>query len=211
MLGFTPNNEATDGVDYGYDAQNRDQLTNDASWSIEDNNYIIQGVGEFDELNTYPLNIYLSDQGNVSISLTDLENFDEDIDVFVYDSTEDSYTQINYSNFNIDLEAGDYNGRFNIVFVEDNSLSVIDTQLKDITVKYLHNSNELYIKTPSSINAKQIYMINIAGQVVKSWNMTNLPLSDELRIPVKNISEGNYVVKIETNTSSYSKKVIVKY
>ncbi|WP_335976423.1 HYR domain-containing protein [Gaetbulibacter jejuensis] len=211
LLGFTPNNEATDGVDYGYDAQNRDQLTNDASWSIEDNNYIIQGVGEFDELNTYPLNIHLSDQGNVSISLTDLENFDEDIDVFVYDSTEDSYTQINYSNFNIDLEAGDYNGRFNIVFVEDNSLSVIDTQLKDITVKYLHNSNELYIKTPSSINAKQIYMINIAGQVVKSWNMTNLPLSDELRIPVKNISEGNYVVKIETNTSSYSKKVIVKY
>jgi hypothetical protein len=211
LLGFTPNNEATDGVDYGYDAQNRDQLTNDASWSIEDNNYIIQGVGEFDELNTYPLNIHLSDQGNVSISLTDLENFDEDIDVFVYDSTEGSYTQINYSNFNIDLEAGDYNGRFNIVFVEDNSLSVIDTQLKDITVKYLHNSNELYIKTPSSINAKQIYMINIAGQVVKSWNMTNLPLSDELRIPVKNISEGNYVVKIETNTSSYSKKVIVKY
>ncbi|WP_262733012.1 HYR domain-containing protein [Gaetbulibacter sp. NE] len=211
LLGFTPNNEATDGVDYGYDAQNRDQLTNDASWSIEDNNYIIQGVGEFDELNTYPLNIHLSDQGNVSISLTDLENFDEDIDVFVYDSSEDSYTQINYSNFNINLEAGDYNGRFNIVFVEDNSLSVIDTQLKDITVKYLHNSNELYIKTPSSINAKQIYMINIAGQVVKSWNMTNLPLSDELRIPVKNISEGNYVVKIETNTSSYSKKVIVKY
>ncbi|TBV25653.1 hypothetical protein DMZ43_12005 [Meridianimaribacter sp. CL38] len=211
LLGFTPNNEATDGVDYGYDAQNRDQLTNDASWSIEDNNYIIQGVGEFDELNTYPLNIHLSDQGNVSISLTDLENFDEDIDVFVYDSTEDSYTQINYSNFNINLEAGDYNSRFNIVFVEDNSLSVIDTQLKDITVKYLHNSNELYIKTPSSINAKQIYMINIAGQVVKSWNMTNLPLSDELRIPVKNISEGNYVVKIETNTSSYSKKVIVKY
>ncbi|MGG5488407.1 HYR domain-containing protein, partial [Gaetbulibacter sp. PBL-D1] len=211
LLGFTPNNEATDGVDYGYDAQNRDQLTNDASWSIEDNNYIIQGVGEFDELNTYPLNIHLSDQGNVSISLTDLENFDEDIDVFVYDSTEDSYTQINYSNFNINLEAGDYNGRFNIVFVEDNSLSVIDTQLKDITVNYLHNSNELYIKTPSSINAKQIYMINIAGQVVKSWNMTNLPLSDELRIPVKNISEGNYVVKIETNTSSYSKKVIVKY
>ncbi|RYH72181.1 HYR domain-containing protein [Flavobacteriaceae bacterium 144Ye] len=211
LLGFTPNNEATDGVDYGYDAQNRDQLTNDASWSIEDNNYIIQGVGEFDELNTYPLNIHLSNQGNVSISLTDLENFDEDIDVFVYDSTEDSYTQINYSNFNINLEAGDYNGRFNIVFVEDNSLSVIDTQLKDITVKYLHNSNELYIKTPSSINAKQIYMINIAGQVVKSWNMTNLPLSDELRIPVKNISEGNYVVKIETNTSSYSKKVIVKY
>ncbi|WP_166667461.1 HYR domain-containing protein, partial [Meridianimaribacter flavus] len=211
LLGFTPNNEATDGVDYGYDAQNRDQLTNDASWSIEDNNYIIQGVGEFDELNTYPLNIHLSDQGNVSISLTDLENFDEDIDVFVYDSTEDSYTQINYSNFNINLEAGDYNSRFNIVFVEDNSLSVIDTQLKDITVKYLHNSNELYIKTTSSINAKQIYMINIAGQVVKSWNMTNLPLSDELRIPVKNISEGNYVVKIETNTSSYSKKVIVKY
>jgi len=211
LLGFTPNNEATDGVDYGYDAQNRDQLTNDASWSIEDNNYIIQGVGEFDELNTYPLNIHLSDQGNVSISLTDLENFDEDIDVFVYDSTEDSYTQINYSNFNINLEAGDYNGRFNIVFVEDNSLSIIDTQLKDITVKYLHNSNELYIKTPSSINAKQIYMINIAGQVVKSWNMTNLPLSDELRIPVKNISEGNYIVKIETNTSSYSKKVIVKY
>lgn len=67
------------------------------------------------------------------------------------------------------------------------------------------------LKTPSSINVKQIYLININGQTVGSWNSTNQPLSNEIRIPVKNISEGNYIVKVETNYSSYNKKIIIRY
>jgi hypothetical protein len=51
----------------------------------------------------------------------------------------------------------------------------------------------------------------MAGQTVASWNATNLPLSDKIRIPVKNLSDGNYIIKVETKETTYNKKVIIKY
>ncbi|MCL8008872.1 T9SS type A sorting domain-containing protein, partial [Gelidibacter japonicus] len=66
-------------------------------------------------------------------------------------------------------------------------------------------------KTPASIEVRQVYLINIAGQAVRSWNMTNMNFGQEFKIPVKDISEGNYVLKVETNTNSYNKKVIIKF
>ena len=90
-------------------------------------------------------------------------------------------------------------------------MSVIDNDYKDILVNYLQKTNEIYVKTPPQIDTKQIYVINVAGQIIKSWNMTNLPLASELKIPVKNISEGTYIIKIETSTRSINKKIIIKY
>ena len=49
------------------------------------------------------------------------------------------------------------------------------------------------------------------AEAVRSWNMTNMNFGQEFKIPVKNISEGNYVLKVETNTNSYNKKVIIKF
>jgi hypothetical protein len=61
LLGFTPNNEASDAFDYGYDGENFETLPSDLSWSIENKIYIIQGVGSFDENKSYPLNMLLDE------------------------------------------------------------------------------------------------------------------------------------------------------
>ncbi|WP_456440264.1 BspA family leucine-rich repeat surface protein [Psychroserpens sp.] len=212
LLGFMDNNLATDAVDYGYDALNNGTFPNDMSFIIEDEKYIIQGVGNFDETKSYPLCIDLTNSGTIEIKLTDLENFEEDIDIFIYDAIEETYSQFNDISFQITLEAGNYNDRFFLVFQEETTLSTIDNEFKDIMVNYLQTNNEIYIKTPSSIQVKQVYLINIVGQVIASWNASNLPLSDEIRISVKNnISEGNYILKLETNYTTYNKKVIIKY
>ncbi|MCL8007221.1 T9SS type A sorting domain-containing protein, partial [Gelidibacter japonicus] len=109
------------------------------------------------------------------------------------------------------LEAGNYSGRFSIVFRPDSTLSNIDQDFKDISVKYLQKTDEIYVNTPASIEVRQVYLVNMAGQAVRSWNMTNINFAQEFKIPVKNISEGNYVLKVETNTNSYNKKVIIKF
>ncbi|WP_163517052.1 HYR domain-containing protein [Gelidibacter japonicus] len=211
LLAFTPNNDATDGFDYGYDALNRDAFPSDMSFLIEGKKYIIQGVGAFDINKKYPLDMTLKISGNVELSLTGLENFDEDIDVYVHDSLLDTYTRINTVGFQANLEAGNYSGRFSIVFQPDTTLDIIDQDFKDISVKYLQKTDEIYVKTPASIEVRQVYLINIAGQAVRSWNMTNMNFGQEFKIPVKDISEGNYVLKVETNTNSYNKKVIIKF
>jgi hypothetical protein len=211
VIGFMDSENATDGIDYGYDGINQDTFPSDMSFNIEDEKFIIQGVGNFDVTKSYPLDIDLTNGGTIEIVLNDIENFDEAIDVFIFDALDGTYTKFNDISFQITLEAGNYNNRFYLVFQEDASLSAIDNEFKDIIVNYLQNTNEIYIKTPPSITVKQLYLINIAGQTVASWNATNLPMSDEIKIPVKNISESAYILKVETRTRTFHKKIIIKY
>ena len=140
-----------------------------------------------------------------------LENFDEDINVFVYDALLDTYFRINSVNYQMNLDAGSQANRYYIAFQEDGVLSVNDTDFNDIIVSYLNDSNEIYIKIPYSIDIKQVYLVNMLGQTVRSWNNTNAPLSHDCKIPVRNISEGAYIIKVETNYTTYNKKVIIKY
>ena len=61
------------------------------------------------------------------------------------------------------------------------------------------------------MNVKQVYLINLLGQTVKSWNITNMPRisTHEFKIPVKNISEGNYIIRVETSTNTINKRIII--
>ncbi|WP_229791267.1 HYR domain-containing protein [Winogradskyella epiphytica] len=211
LLAFTPDNDATDAVDYGYDALNSDDFPSDMSFLIEDDNYVIQGVGEFDITKVYPLEMVLGQQGNVEVELGELENFDEEIDVFIYDAVLNTYTRFNDVNFQMNLEAGTYSNRFYLTFQEDAELSIIEDEFETVIVRYLHDTDEIYVKTPPSIQVKQLYLINVAGQMVYSWNATNLPMSHEIKIPVKHISEGAYILKAETDTGTFNRKLIIKY
>ncbi|MBJ7879314.1 LamG-like jellyroll fold domain-containing protein [Gelidibacter salicanalis] len=211
LLGFVPNDLATDGVDYGYDALNKDNYPSDLSWMINKSKYIIQGVGNFDETKRYPFALHLGKNGAAEIKLTELENFTETIDVYIYDSVLGTYHQINSTNFTISLDAGNYDNRFYLAFSEEKSLSIIDEEFKNVVVKYLQNTDEIYIKTPNDIEVQQVSLVNIIGQTVQAWNATNTTLSNDMKIPVKYLPDGNYIVKIQTTTGTFNKKVIVKY
>ncbi|MGC1632801.1 MAG: T9SS type A sorting domain-containing protein, partial [Gelidibacter sp.] len=210
LLGFTPDDAATDGIDYGYDGLNSDDFPSDLSFAIEDKKFVIQGVGAFDINKKYPLDMSLNIAGNIELALTGLENFDATIDVFVYDAQMDTYTKINNTGFQMPMQSGQYSDRFSIVFTTDSTLSTIDQEFKDITVKYLQKTAEIYVHTPASIEVRQVNLINMIGQSVKTWNISDTHYSEEFKIPVKDITTGNYIIQIETSTSSYSKKVVIQ-
>ena len=213
LLGFIPNKLATENIDYGYDALNTDDYPDDMSWIIENDNFTVQGVGNYDETIQYPLGIFLTNAGSIEISLRELENFSTDIDVYIYDSLLSTYSRINDINYEFNLDAGDYLDRFYLTFVKEEDSLDIEEHILDnnqFIVNYLNDTHELYIKTPKDIDVKQVYLLNILGQNVKSWNSTNVPMSHEIRIPVKNISDGNYIIKVETSAKSINKKVIIK-
>ncbi len=118
LLGFTPDNTATDGVDYGYDGLNPDDFPDDLNWIIEDERYVIQGVGAFENTKIYPLGLFLSNSGDIEIKLTGLENFTEDINVFVFDAKLNTYTQLNDANYSGYSDSGDYTDRYFITFLD---------------------------------------------------------------------------------------------
>ncbi|MFD2540886.1 HYR domain-containing protein [Lacinutrix gracilariae] len=211
LLAFTPNNEASDAIDYGFDAKNSDYFPSDMSFLIENEKYIIQGVGAFDIEKMYPITIDLGVSGNIQIALDDLENFEEAIDVFIYDALLGSYTAINENNYQITLDAGSHNNRYFIAFKEDNELNTIDQQHNNVVINYLSATSEIYINVPNTVDIKQVYLVNLLGQTVKSWNATNAPLSQECKLPVRKIAEGTYIIKVRTsNNAIINKKVVVK-
>jgi hypothetical protein len=211
LLGFVPNNRATDGVDYGYDAPKYNIFPNDLTWLIDEKRYEIQGVGEFDEAKLLPLGLFLTKGGGIEISLNAMEGFTPSTKVYVYDALLRTYTKINEKSFNILLETGDYLNRFNITFSKNNSLSTEDDQLSNIGLNYLQSSKEIFIKTANDITVKQVYLLNILGQTIKTWNATNSASfsSNEIKLPVKGVSEGSYIIQVETSKGSTNKKIVI--
>jgi len=173
--------------------------------------YVMQSVGDFDASKKYPVGIQLGISGEISISLEELENFDSDIPVYVYDSLLNTYTQINDSDFVLTLDTNSYMDRFFISFEADDTLSTSSSEIDSIRLYYLQDTQEIYINWVNSYDIKKVQLLNILGQEVKQWDDIEPLNQHEIKIPVKNISEGNYVIKVTNNHGkTTNKKVIIK-
>lgn len=216
LLGFTSDNSATDDVDYGYDALNIENLPDDLSWRINDQNYIIQGVGEFDISKQYPLGMFLSNSGEIQIALNSLENFETEIDVYVYDSYLDTFTSINDSNYINSLYSGEYLNRYHITFTNDLSLinfanssaqlSIDEFGLKSASIKYIKNTSQINVDTQNSttINSLKVYSIN--GQLL--FEKQNI-FASSFKTTINNIQSSTVIVQIENNNKASLSKLLL--
>ena len=210
LLGFTTNDAATDNFDFGYDAINIEDFPNDMNWMIEDERYIVQGVGAYATTKFYPLGIFLSDSGEIQIGLNSLENFDEEIPVYVYDSELNTYAQINEQNFMHDISSGEYINRFYITFstdltIESNSaLSMDNENLIKNEIKFYSNFNELHVI--SSDNILSIKMFDNSGKQINSFSFET---TNEIKLPIEgtNLSTGIYIVSVTTLSGVQNKLI----
>ena len=133
LLAFTSDNAATDGVDYGYDATVSSPFTNDLNWLIEDNRYVIQGVGAFDNNKQYLFGLYNEFSGEATIEITSLEDFDTDIDIYIYDALLNTYTSVKDTAYTVTLDAENYTDRFYIAFNQPEEDTTDETTADDDT------------------------------------------------------------------------------
>ncbi|WP_417290116.1 hypothetical protein [Corallibacter sp.] len=208
LLAFTQDGSATDGFDYGYDGRNIDDFPDDLNWMIEDERFVIQGVGAFNETKQYPLGMFLTNSGEIQISLNSLENFQSEIDVYIYDSVNNTSTRLQDTNFEALLSSGTYLDQFYIAFEDKTNqngaaLSINENTFSDASINYILNSKQLYIKTKENFNS--ITLNNINGQKIKT-----IPVSptQEIKIPLYNISETYLIVSIHNQNKSSSKVII---
>ncbi len=204
LLGFDPTNTATDGVDFGWDVLNFDNIPGDLNWLIEGDRYVVQGVGAFAETKIYPFGLFLTYSGTITISLKALENFDTPINVYIYDAYLDTYTQINNTDYTTPMLSGDYLDMYFIAFMEP-ALSLVENDLQETEIRYLRNIKELYINTYNNSTIKQISLYNLLGQelfVLKDIN------NNEIKISLDFITTGISIVNIITDKGVLTKKII---
>ncbi|WP_228851195.1 LamG-like jellyroll fold domain-containing protein [Aegicerativicinus sediminis] len=212
LLGFIPNNKADDSFNNAYDAPSLGINESDLLWSIDDQTYSTQGVGEFEVTKRYPLYLVVGKTQKLKISIEKFENFEVIPEVYIHDVLNDTYFDIKDKDLQIVLEAGEYNDRFYVTFTKDQKKNekIDNSNVESVIVNFLSDSHEIYVQMPEDVYAKQIYLINIIGQTVKDWNSTNLPnMVNEFRIPVKQAASGNYIIKLVTNKGIINKKVII--
>ncbi len=209
QLLLTIDENTTTGYDWAFDAKIYDNQMDDLFWMIEGEKYTIQGSNEAEPESIYPLGVYTSDDGLNTITIDQLENVPDDVDIFIHDLDDDSYHNLRESDFEIYLPAGEYLDRFELTFMENaDALSTEEAIVKTIDVFYDNDSQSIVLMNPNFIDVKSIEMFNIIGQnITRIENISELDYSE---YEVKNLSTGTYIIKIDTLSGLISKKVLVK-
>jgi hypothetical protein len=206
QLLLTVDDRASDLMDKGFDAEVSVFQDNDLYWLIEDKKLIIQAVGGLTKEIIVPVGISLKEKGIIKIKVDTINNPYEGFEVFLRDNITMETYDILHSEFEIELEAGEYNDKYSVVFKPKFELSEIDVELANNLRAHLIE-NELRIVRLSDIDISNISLFNIIGQQIRSWS-NNLD-QKEIVLPV-NIDVGMYFVVIETEKGSYMKKIIKK-
>ena len=204
LLGFTPDNAATDDFDFGYDGANVDDFPDDFSWMINGERYIIQGVGEFDETKVYPIGFFLTNSGDVNVALHSTENFESPIDVYIYDSLNNSYHKINDSVFTLYLDPCELTDRFYIAFYQPN-LSINEYESTNINISYSSASQSLTVKASAELLIEHISIYNIQSQKSKSIAFIR---NNTQTMHLAQRYNGINIISIKTNRGMIFKKIL---
>ncbi|WP_296381758.1 choice-of-anchor D domain-containing protein [Winogradskyella sp.] len=210
QLLLTIDERASLDVDWAFDAKMNESQMDDMYWMINDEEYIIQASDEAEESSVYPLGIKTDSDGLNTITIDDLENVPNDLEIYVHDITLDLYHDLRESDYEVFLNAGEYLDRFEITFTTNHdSLGVDDQTINSIDVLYSNDIEKIILINPNLINVKSIELFNVIGQSV--YTIENISESGYSEYEVKNLSTGTYIVKLYTESGSVAtKKVLVK-
>lgn len=211
LLGFM-NENATSGIDLGYDATLIDVQPNDIYFLNANTKLVIQGDGYFNTANVYPLAVKTAIAGNVKFTLDATEQFDASQEVYIYDNTTKLYHDIRKEVFEISLPTGTVTDRFSLRFKTESALATNNFDTIDtIAVIFTNNDNTIIIKNNLlDTTVKSVSLFNILGQSISTWDVKNKNQT-KIEIPVtNNLSTGTYIVRLQTTNGDVSKKIIIK-
>ena len=209
LIGFM-NDLATEAIDPGYDAIHIDNQQNDMYFLNNGTKLIIQGASHFETNKVYPLGIKTYAVGDVQFTLDGLENVEPTQPIYIHDVVTGLYHDIRNEHFTINLPQGEIHNRFELTF-QNHALSASDFELENqIIVAYTNAQNLLTIKNNlTDVTVKTVSIFTILGQTLASWNVETQTQTN-ISLPVSNVSTGTYIVRVQTNAGTISKKIIIK-
>lgn len=211
LLGFMESN-ATDGIDFGYDAVNIDSQANDLYFISNGVNLNIQGVGYFDANAIYPIGIKNNVAGNVTFQIDEVLNFDNNFQAFIHDNVTGIYHNVRNVPAVINVPQGTTDNRFSLRFL--NNSTALGNESFDLSngilVAYTNTNSILNIKNyVVDTTVESVALFNLLGQSVGTWDVENQNQQD-IQLPISKLSTGTYIVKVITDKGDTSRKIIIK-
>lgn len=208
LLGFM-NENATSGLDKGYDAPLFENNPSDMYFLNNGTKLNISGEATFNVNNIYPIGIKSNTAGQVKFMIDAVENLDPNQQLFIHDNTNDSYNEITSSMFTVEVPNGVTDNRFSLRFINLNALSNNNFNLiNGITIAYTNSNNILNIKNNVvDTTVQSISLFNMLGQGIATFDVKDQS-QNNIALPIKTISSGTYIVKIKTDKGDTSRKII---
>ena len=189
-------------------------LDSDAYFIANEKKLVIKSI-EYDIDTRLPFGLNADNETNTySVTINALNNVSDNVEVFVHDKEEGTYTDIRNGAFEITLAQGEYDNRFEIVFKDasqeaNEDLLVVETEvINSFDVFQNNTNNQLVIKNPKSHIVKSFTMYDVTGKLI--YNKHNLGNETEYTFPTNTLSTGTYITKVTTDQNfEITKKVIV--
>jgi hypothetical protein len=109
--------------------------------------------------------------------------------------------------YKINLQVGAYLDRFEIVF-HNKSLSIKDDKITTLDVHYLNSQRSIIINNPEYYNIQSLGITNLLGQEI--YTAKDLGSDSYITIKPKQFSTGIYIINVNTDKGSATKKVIIE-
>lgn len=201
-------NTATPGFDYGMEAKSSSDTSNDAFWVLDTVPYTIQANAYTLDL-SLPVVVKAENQQQLKFSIFDVQNFEDSQPIYLHDLENDIYVDLTQQDYNLNIDAGTFDSRFRIVFVNDNTL-ITQSNIKDQFDIFVNNQESQFtILNPNMRDLKSFQVFDINGRMV--FNHSISTIENSYSYPSKNLSDGIYVAKILLDNKSFSKKLIVTH
>ncbi|WP_431136621.1 T9SS type A sorting domain-containing protein [Psychroserpens mesophilus] len=192
------------------DGKNISDLPDDVYFLADNNKLVIKSLA-YDENARIPLVFKASNQASsFSLTVNQLTHLEDNtINIYVYDSQEGTYTNIKNGNFDIALNEGVHDNRFEITFKNEDTLSHDVSSILDFSILHDNNNSQLVIKNPNGLDINSVSLFDASGKEV--FNTVDVDNKDTYRFSTSNLSDGVYVTVIGFDSNdSHSKKIIVK-
>lgn len=210
---ITADENATVGMDYGYDAENVESQIDDMFWMIDDIKLSIQGINVINENTILPLGLHTSADGDNTFKIDALENVPEDLNIYLYDSETEVYHDLRAGHVTLNISAGDYFDRFELRFKNNEeviTLSIDDFEIEETGIQFYfeNSSNSIVINNPELKFITFVKLYDITGQSVLEFN--TIELQNFVKLKTNAIATGNYILEIITTDNRLSKKVLIE-
>ena len=208
QLLVTVDETTTNGIDWGYEGAAGEIQSEDMFWTLNAKNYLIQAVPELADDLVLDLNIKTDENGLVEIGIDEFVNFEKPQEVYVLDKLNNTTHDISSGKFSIQLDAGEYEDRFAIVFTPSETLGVDDLISEDdVQVGYIKSDQTIKIRVLGTANnLKQVSLYNALGQQIRVWDVDQQAAD----LPTIGLSKGVYIVKAALDMGTITKKVIIE-
>ena len=200
-------NTATPGEDYGLESRIPEPLSSDAFWPQNTKKLVTQ-ANAYDLDLTIPVVLNLNAQQLIRFRIFDVQNFENNQPIYIHDKVTDMYVDLQSQNFEINLPAGNYTDRFEVVFVEGNALSTDEFAENNFNVIQNNNISELVVLNPKKLDIESIKLYDVSGKIIFNEIVKNN--NERLGYSTKNLSDGVYLVQATlSNNNTTTKKVII--